>query len=83
MQQLRETKQNKSTCRTRSNRIPALESLWLDTIRKYFRKWREYMQAYREGKSSGTDVKSALFSKIDRNSSKGIQHTVCNVCPFV
>ena len=30
--------------------IPALEFVKLDTIRKYFRKCREYMQAYREGK---------------------------------
>ena len=40
--------------------IPALESVRLDTIRKYFRKCREYMQAYREGKSGGSDVESAV-----------------------
>ena len=28
---------------------PALESVSLDTIRKYFRKSRDYMHAYREG----------------------------------
>ena len=49
-----------STCRTQLNRIPALESVRLDTIRKYFRKFREYMKAYREGKSGGAHVKSAV-----------------------
>ena len=28
---------------------PALESVSVDTIRKYFRKSRDYMHAYREG----------------------------------
>lgn len=40
--------------------IPALESVRLDTIRKYFRKCREYMQAYRDGKSGGNDVENAV-----------------------
>ena len=60
MQRSREAKQINITCCTRSNRIPALESVLLDTIRKYFRKCREYMQAYGEGKSGGADVKSAV-----------------------
>ena len=41
--------------------IPALESVRLDTIRKYFRKCREYMQAYREGKSGRSDVESTIL----------------------
>ena len=40
--------------------VPALESVRLDTIRKYFRKSREYMQAYREGNSGGKDVENAI-----------------------
>ena len=40
--------------------VPALESVRLDTIRKYFRKCREYMQAYRESKSGGKDVEQAV-----------------------
>ena len=40
--------------------VPALESVRLDTIRKYFRKCREYMQAYREGNAGGSDVEKAV-----------------------
>ena len=40
--------------------VPALDSVRLDTIRKYFRKCREYMQAYREGKAGGSDVETAV-----------------------
>ena len=40
--------------------IPSLESVRIDTIRKYFRKCREYMQAYREGKTGGSDVESTV-----------------------
>ena len=40
--------------------IPALESVRLDTIRKYFRKCREYMQAYREGNVGGSEVEKAV-----------------------
>ena len=29
--------------------VPAIESVWLDTIHKHFRKCKQYMQAYREG----------------------------------
>ena len=45
-----------------------------DTIRKYFRKCREYMQAYSDGKSGGSDVENAVklykshhrvFGKVD------------------
>ena len=60
MKRLQDAKQINSTCRTQSNRIPVLESVRLDTIQKYFRKSREYMQGYREGKSGGADVKSAV-----------------------
>ena len=40
--------------------VPGLQSVRLDTIRKFFRKSREYMQAYREGKSGGKDVEQAV-----------------------
>ena len=40
--------------------VPALESVRLDTIRKYFRKCREYMQAYREGNAGGSDVEKGV-----------------------
>lgn len=40
--------------------VPALESVRLDTIRKYFRKCREYMQAYQEGNAGGNDVERAV-----------------------
>ena len=40
--------------------IPALEFVQVDTIQKYFRKCREYMQAYRERKSGGASVESLL-----------------------
>ena len=40
--------------------IPALKSVQVDTIQKYFRKCREYTQAYREGKSGGASVESAV-----------------------
>ena len=40
--------------------VPALESVRLDTIRKYFRKCREYMQAYRQGSAGGKDVEQAV-----------------------
>ena len=57
MQRSREAKQIISTRHTRSYRIPDLESVRLDTIRKYF---RECMQTYGEGKFGGADVKSAV-----------------------
>jgi hypothetical protein len=40
--------------------IPALESVRLDTIRKYFRKCREYMDAYKQGKAGGAEVEQAV-----------------------
>ena len=40
--------------------IPPLESVQVDTIQKYFIKCREYMQAYREGKSGRASVESAV-----------------------
>ena len=39
--------------------VSALESVQLVTIHKYFRKCREYMQAYREGNAGGSDVEKA------------------------
>ena len=40
--------------------IPALESVGVELIRKYFRRVREYHRAYREGKSGGVEVESAI-----------------------
>ena len=40
--------------------IPALESVSIDTIRKYYRKCREYMQAYKEGKTGRSDVETTV-----------------------
>ena len=40
--------------------VPALESVRLDTIRKYFIKCREYMQAYWEGNTGGSTVEKAV-----------------------
>ena len=39
---------------------PALESVQLTTIGKYFRKCREYMQAYRDGNSGGNEVENSV-----------------------
>ena len=41
---------------------PGLDSVSIDTIRKYFRKAREYMKAYREGITDGVKVVEALKS---------------------
>jgi len=40
--------------------IPTLNSVSIDTIRKYFRKARENMKAYREGITDGVKVVEAL-----------------------
>ena len=40
--------------------VPALESVSTALIRKYFRRVREYHRAYREGKSGGSEVESAV-----------------------
>ena len=40
--------------------VPALESVKVSTIRKYFRKCREYMEAYREGNAGGNQVEKAV-----------------------
>lgn len=40
--------------------IQALESVQLDTIRKYFRKCREYMKAYKDWKEGGNDVENCI-----------------------
>lgn len=39
---------------------PALDSVPLSTIRKCFRKMRDYMKAYMEGKTAGVEVESAV-----------------------
>ena len=39
---------------------PAVDSVKVDTIRKFFRKVREYMQAYREGIKGGQKVEAAV-----------------------
>lgn len=43
-----------------ANVVPALESASTDTIRKYYRKAREYMKAYREGITDDVEVIKAL-----------------------
>ena len=40
--------------------IPALDSISVDLIRKYFRKTREIMRAYREGHTPGHELEAAL-----------------------
>ena len=40
--------------------IPALDSISVDLIRKYFRKNREIMRAYREGYTPGRELETAL-----------------------
>ena len=39
---------------------PAVDSVTVDPIRKYFRKAREYEQAYIEGKKTGKEVEAAV-----------------------
>ena len=41
---------------------PALDSVGIGKIQKYFRKVREYMQAYRDGHSAGPALESAVKS---------------------
>ena len=40
--------------------VPALDSVNVDLIRKYFRKARRYMRAYREGKTAGQEIEEAV-----------------------
>ena len=40
--------------------IPALDSVTLDSIRKFFRKMRDYMDAYKEGLSAGPELEKAV-----------------------
>ena len=40
--------------------VPALESISINLIRKYFRKARDYMRAYREGHASGKELEKAV-----------------------
>ena len=39
---------------------PALDSVTVDLMRKYFRKAREYERAYLKGKKSGKEVETAV-----------------------
>ena len=39
---------------------PALDSVDIDLIRKYFRKSMEYEKAYKEGKKAGSEVETAI-----------------------
>ena len=39
---------------------PALDTVTVDLIRKYFRKARNYIHAYREGKAAGQEVEIAV-----------------------
>ena len=39
---------------------PALDSVLVDLIRKYFRKAREYERAYREGIKAGRAIEEAV-----------------------
>jgi len=43
-----------------ANIVPAIESVSTDTIRKYYRRVREYIKAYREGITDGVKVIEAL-----------------------
>lgn len=40
--------------------VSGLEAVRLDTVRRYFRKCREYMQAYRDSNTGGADVEQAV-----------------------
>ena len=40
--------------------IPALDSVNLDTIRKFFRKMRDYIKAYKEGFTAGPELENAV-----------------------
>ena len=39
---------------------PALDSVGVELMRKYFRRGREYHTVYREGKGGGTEVETAV-----------------------
>ena len=51
---------NYSIVSLRKNIRPSLNGVSLCTIRKSFRKMRDYMRAYREGHKAGTQVESAV-----------------------
>ena len=51
---------NYSIVSLRKNIRPALDAVSLSTIRKCYRKMRDYMKAYMEGKHSGVEVESAV-----------------------
>ena len=40
--------------------IPALDSVTLDSIRKFFRKMRDYMHAYKDGLTAGPELEKAV-----------------------
>lgn len=50
---------------------PALDSVSLSTIRKCYRKMRDYMRAYSEGKTAGVEVESAV--KLYRSHRRPVQ----------
>ena len=56
---------------------PALNSVTLDMIRKYFRKTRETMRAYREGYAAGPELENALkrYKSHRRVSEAGVSAT--------
>ena len=51
---------NNSNTGLRKTTVPALESVNLDLIRKYFRKARGYIRAYRDGNNAGRQVEDAV-----------------------
>ena len=51
---------NFTLAKLRENINPALDSLSVDLIKKYFRKVREYEQAYTEGNKAGKEVEAAV-----------------------
>ena len=40
--------------------VPALDSVTLDSIRRFFRKMRDYMHAYKEGLTAGPELEKAI-----------------------
>ena len=52
--------------------IPALDSVTLDSIRKFFRKMRDYMHAYKEGLIAGPELEKAV--KVYKSHRKIYEH---------
>ena len=51
---------NYSITGLRKTMVPALETVNVDLIRKFFRKARDYVRAYSEGKKTGKEVEDAV-----------------------